>query len=100
LLAAAIGGLLCMSGCGDDPDDKGGQEGKVTLSREDASWTKEKFEMACEEAQGTLEVHPHCGGANSCKGFSYDTDVGVYSEHTCMGLNTCTGWSCVVPDEA
>jgi hypothetical protein len=44
---------------------------------------------------GTIEIHPHCGGANSCGGFSFDETIGVYTEHTCQGLNTCTGYTCV-----
>lgn len=97
LLVAAIGGLLCLSsGCGDDPEP---QEGEITLSRVDPEVTQEAFEKACMMVDGKIEVHPHCGGVNSCKGFSYDTDTSVYTEHTCRGLNTCTGYSCVVPEE-
>ena len=57
----------------------------------------ETFTAACDSAGGYVEIHPHCGGANSCAGFSIDTDRGQYSEHTCAGLNTCTGFSCVIP---
>ncbi len=103
-MAAAIGGLLCLAGCGSD--DPGPHEGgpadenkKITLSRVDPEITKESFEESCMQVAGKIEVHPSCGGANSCKGFSYDTDTLVYTEHTCQGLNTCTGYSCVVPDE-
>ncbi len=81
-----------------DGDAPGEQKPTVTLERHDPDMTREKFEELCDQANGKLEVHPHCGGANSCKGFSYDSDVKVYSEHTCKGLNTCTGYSCVVPD--
>jgi hypothetical protein len=107
LLAAALSGLLCL-GCGSDDLQDGGsddlQDGgshldpdrKVTLSRVDHEMTREQFEEACDMADGKLEVHPHCGGFNSCKGFSYDSDANVYTEHTCQGLNTCTGYSCVV----
>ncbi|MFO0627401.1 MAG: hypothetical protein U0325_17455 [Polyangiales bacterium] len=53
------------------------------------------FESLCNRVGGTIEIHPHCGGANSCGGFSYDQTTGVYTEHTCQGLNTCTGYTCV-----
>lgn len=59
--------------------------------------TLEKFKALCDAKNGTLETHPHCGGANSCAGFSYDQTIQVYSEHECKGLNTCTGWTCVLP---
>lgn len=57
----------------------------------------ETFTAACDSAGGYVEIHPHCGGMNSCAGFSLDTDRATYSEHTCAGLNTCTGFSCVIP---
>ncbi len=53
------------------------------------------FQALCNRVGGTIEIHPHCGGANSCGGFSYDETIGVYTEHTCQGLNTCTGYTCV-----
>ncbi len=63
-----------------------------------ADLTLEQFSEECQEAGGVVETHSHCGGANTCKGFSYDSDTDVYSVHTCRGYNTCTGFSCVVPD--
>lgn len=59
--------------------------------------TLEKFKALCESMNGTLEIHLHCGGANSCKGLSYDEVTQVLTEHTCKGMNTCKGYSCVVP---
>jgi hypothetical protein len=59
--------------------------------------TLEKFKALCDELGGTVEIHPGCGGANSCKGMSYDSDTHVFTEHTCKGMNTCTGYSCVLP---
>ena len=90
------------TGAQGQPDGASGEvePAKVTLKRPDTTMTREKFEELCDQANGKLEVHPHCGGANSCKGFSYDSDAKVYSEHTCKGLNTCTGYSCVVPEKA
>ena len=69
----------------------------VTYSDAATGITLEAFTAACDAAGGYVEVHPHCGGANSCAGFSYDSDRGTYTEHTCAGLNTCTGYSCVIP---
>lgn len=60
--------------------------------------TLEIFTAMCDRAGGWIEIHPHCGGANSCRGFSYDEGVHVFTEHTCAGLNTCNGYSCVLPD--
>jgi hypothetical protein len=101
LLAAALSGLLgAVTACGTDaakPPEPAG-DAKVTLERKDPNMTEEKFRDACEDAMGTLEAHAHCGGLNSCEGFSYDITIGVYSEHGCAGLNTCTGWSCVLKD--
>jgi hypothetical protein len=99
--AGADGGEKADDERPEDAEDAGvdgGRTRKVTLTRKDPDLTREAFEEACNQAGGVLEVHPHCGGANSCKGFSYDTTIAVYSEHTCQGLNTCTGYSCVVPD--
>jgi hypothetical protein len=60
--------------------------------------TLEIFTEMCDRAGGWVEIHPHCGGANSCRGFSYDEGTHVFTEHTCAGLNTCNGFSCVLPD--
>ncbi len=60
-------------------------------------FTLETFTAMCDRAGGFVEIHPHCGGANSCRGFSYDEGVHVFTEHTCAGLNTCNGYSCVIP---
>lgn len=69
----------------------------VTSSTVDDAMTLEKFTAECTSRNGTLEIHSHCGGANSCSGMSYDTGTHVLTEHTCSGLNTCAGYSCIVP---
>ncbi len=55
------------------------------------------FVERCNGVGGFVEIHPHCGGANSCAGFSWDQTINTYSEHNCQGLNTCTGFTCIVP---
>ncbi len=85
----------------DDANDDDATEARVvTKEVVDETMTYEKFAAMCDAAGGKLEQHAHCGGDNSCKGFSYDATTKVYSEHTCRGLNTCTGLSCVLPDDA
>ena len=69
----------------------------ITVTDAAFGFTLESFTALCDRAGGYVEVHPHCGGANSCKGFSYDEGVHVWTEHTCAGLNTCNGFSCVIP---
>lgn len=91
VLSAALSGLLGVgvAACGDPG---------ITKSTTDPSMTLEKFTAECDARHGKVELHAHCGGANSCKGLSYDTDTHVLTEHDCKGLNTCAGYSCVVPD--
>ncbi len=105
LVLAAIGGLLiaatCAVGCADDErtasPSAGGTGSTITSARTDATVTLESFSAECAARKGTLQIHPHCGGANSCKGMSYDAGTHVLTEHDCAGLNTCTGFSCVDP---
>jgi hypothetical protein len=73
---------------------------RITESRVDKDVTEESFRAECDKRNGTFEVHPGCGGANSCRGMSYDVDSHVYTEHTCQGLNTCRGFSCVLPKQS
>jgi hypothetical protein len=86
--ASAEAGVVC--------DDAGTDAGVITSSAVVPDMTLEKFTADCDALGGTVEIHPHCGGANSCKGMSYDTDTLVFTEHTCKGLNTCAGYSCVL----
>jgi hypothetical protein len=71
--------------------------GVITSSTVDATMDLAKFTALCDARHGTVEIHPHCGGYNSCKGLSYDTSTHVLTEHTCKGLNTCAGYSCIDP---
>jgi hypothetical protein len=58
--------------------------------------TEAEFQTECSSRGGTFEIMPHCGGYNSCMGMSYDTGTQTLTEHTCRGLNTCAGYSCVI----
>lgn len=89
LLAAAMAGL--SSACGDGPDDKA----EVTAVSTVASLDANTFDAQCAEQAGVLQFHAHCGGFNLCRGESYDSATQELSEHTCRGLNTCAGMSCV-----
>lgn len=125
LLAAALGGLLCLaSACGGGTFDGsenqgvdlnaytgGGEPGAyieckegqvanptVTETKEVVDMTEEAFTAECDARNGVVEVEPHCGGSNGCRGFSYDSTIDARTEHTCKGANTCSGWSCVICD--
>ncbi len=60
--------------------------------------TLEDFTAECDKRGGTVEIHPHCGGENTCRGMSYDTGTQTLTEHTCRGMNVCAGFSCVICD--
>ena len=107
LLTAALGGLLCLvAACGDSVEAAGPDgcaEGvvdtpQITASEVVADLSLETFTAECNERKGTVEVHPHCGGVNGCRGISYDSDTDTRTEHSCRGANTCTGFSCIVCD--
>ncbi len=96
-MSAALVGLLGvpLSACGGE--DAQADEPAITSSRVVPGLTLEAFTAQCDERHGTVEIIPHCGGVNTCRGMSYDTETEVLTEHTCKGLNTCGGFSCVVP---
>jgi hypothetical protein len=87
--------VIADAGLNCDPVGPDAEPGVNTLS-ETKEVTLEDFTADCDALGGTIEIHPHCGGANTCKGMSYDTGTKVYTEHTCKGLNTCAGFSCVL----
>jgi len=60
--------------------------------------THDQFTAQCEAQAGIVEVQPHCGGSNSCRGMSYDVDTQTLAEHTCRATNTCAGYNCVICD--
>ncbi len=104
LLLAAIAGLLgSVPACGGDSggDDAATDEAPhMTSSELMPGVTLESFTAMCDERGGTVEVIPHCGGVNTCKGFAYDQTTEMLSEHTCKATNTCGGFNCIVPQSA
>lgn len=76
--------------------DPAQMEGGVITLSETKDLTLEQLTVDCDALGGAIQIHPHCGGSNGCKGMSYDTGTKVYTEHTCKGLNTCAGFSCVL----
>jgi hypothetical protein len=60
--------------------------------------TEAAFKVQCLTLNGIFEVQPHCGGSNSCRGMSYDSETQTLTEHTCRGTNSCAGYSCVLCD--
>jgi len=106
LLTAAITGLLSMSAAGCDSSSEGdGMHNardasvtpRITASSVVSDMTLERFTADCDQRMGSVELHAHCGGVNSCQGFSFDDVTLVLTEHGCQGLNTCSGYSCVIP---
>jgi hypothetical protein len=68
----------------------------VTSTTVVTDMTQEKFTAACDARHGVVEIPPHCGGFNTCMGFSWWADTGELTEHTCRGMSSCVGFSCVV----
>jgi hypothetical protein len=95
LLAAAVSGLMCLglAACGSSASPGG----VVTSSKVVSDMTLQKFTQMCDDRSGTVEINPHCGGSNSCKGMSYDEGTQTLTEHTCKATNTCAGYSCILP---
>ena len=107
LLAAALGGLLgalpaCTVGDGGPPaavcTSGVSSSPAVTSTAIVPDMTLDTFTDECDQAGGTLETQPHCGGENGCRGMSWDTATETVTEHTCRGTNTCAGYSCVICD--
>jgi hypothetical protein len=97
MVTAALAGLLCLgvAACSSKPETG---PGEITSSQSVASLTVAAFTAQCDARGGTVEVIAHCGGLNTCKGFSYDKTTELLSEHSCKGAATCGGWNCLVPD--
>jgi len=101
LLQASLAGLLCLAAAGCTTKQETAAPsgpGEITSSQIIADLSAADFQGRCDERGGTVEVIPHCGGINTCKGFSYDQTTSELSEHTCAGAATCAGWNCLIPD--
>jgi len=128
LLSAALCGLLgvASTGCSGEPTRTGASTGssgpvmgssdpdapipatecdggvaadpQVTSSMVVANVTLAQFTGECTALAGILEIQPHCGGSNACRGMSYDSDTQTLIEHSCRATNSCAGFSCVVCD--
>jgi len=97
--ATAGAGGLAEAGTG-NMDGTGGAPpvAHITSSAAAGVVTEEDFKALCDARSGTVELMPHCGGFATAKGFSYDNNTQLLSEHTCAGANTCGGWNCVIAD--
>jgi hypothetical protein len=116
LLAAALGGLLCVasSACSssssapvttqDTPIPATACTSGVIAHPSATSITavddvtQDSFKSQCDAKNGIFETQPECGGSNACRGMSYDSKTTTLMEHTCQATNTCAGYSCVVCD--
>jgi len=69
----------------------------ITSTVSDPGMTLDDFAAMCAALGGFVEIHPECGGHVTCKGLSYDQLTGLLTSHTCAGLNSCQGFSCILP---
>lgn len=102
------GGSASEGGTGGSTNESGGSaneggaggDGRVGVlsSKTIVDLSLDEFSEMCDEAGGIVEIHAHCGHVVTGKGFSYDSDIDVFTEHTCRGYNTCTGFSCVIDE--
>lgn len=112
LLAAAIGGLLCLApACSsnsaaatneDTPQpattcsNRASNTPTISSQSLQPDLTHDMFQSQCSALNGIMEIQPNCGGSNACRGMSYDSARQLLTEHNCRAVNTCAGYSCVV----
>jgi len=53
------------------------------------------FVKLCDDRGGFTQTNAHCAGSNLCKGISYMEDGTTLFDHSCQGLNSCMGYSCI-----
>jgi hypothetical protein len=63
------------------------------------SLTQADFQAMCDQRNGIFEIQPLCGGSNACRGFAYDSEPQILTEHSCQHTNSCAGYNCVVCNE-
>jgi hypothetical protein len=68
---------------------------KIISVTKDTTMTVERYVADCQKSGGLVEMHAVCGGTNSCKGTSFNKWSFKIHEHTCKGVNTCGGASCL-----
>lgn len=116
-LAGLVGAVACGGGAKDpsastddsdsapanDPvDDTPEEDTKEVLSNTKApDLTLAAFTADCTTRGGVVQIHATCAGNNACAGMSFNKWSKDLTEHTCKGLNSCGGASCVVlpPDQ-
>ena len=77
----------------------GGSSAKmITSSTSVSGVTKESFTQECDKVDGIVETHASCPAANTGPGFSWDDTRDLWTEHTCALMNTCSGFSCKIPE--
>ncbi len=102
---ASTGGTTAPGGSSNESSGSAGEGGVggsdavgVLSTKIIADLSLAEFTEMCDEAGGVVETHAQCGGVVTGPGFSYDSDTDAFTEHTCRGYNTCTGFSCVIDE--
>jgi hypothetical protein len=116
LLTAALGGLLvlataCSGNSSATPEvnedtpqpattcsNRASDNPTISSSMLEPSLTQGEFSSQCSAMNGIMEIQPHCGGSNACRGMSYDSSKQLLTEHNCRAVNSCGGYSCVICD--
>ncbi len=117
LWSAALAGLAGGVACGttdtptDDTDDAvetdetdGGETDESDDTETEGILSSERvpelnfatFSADCVTRGGIVQIHATCAGNNACAGMSFNKWSKDLTEHTCRGLNSCGGASCVV----
>jgi len=118
LLTAALGGLLSVAAACTSHDsssganaasgssdstlrptaicDAGVPANPSVTSTTTTMMTQAQFQTQCDGRHGEFIIQPHCGGANACRGMSYDVQTQAFTEHSCRGTNTCAGYTCII----
>jgi hypothetical protein len=86
---APIPDTTCDGGVSPNPQVTSSTAGAVT---------QDQFTALCLAQNGFFELQPHCGGSNACRGMSYDSTTQTLIDHTCRGMNSCAGFSCLICD--
>jgi hypothetical protein len=88
-LSGIMAGGLLLTGC----DNGTSPKAETNATGITAAKTLATFKNECEKLGGAYSTHD-CSAQNSCKGHSFQTDIGV-ATHDCKGQSSCQGGSCV-----